>query len=148
MMEVVQGSYRFKRYAECVELCDRVLADTDEHDSPKKYTSLLYRGKSFYHLYKREESHFQEVSATLPRKELYVMQTSIYKKAGEVINNLGLLLDMGSKSFIDDEVSLFLDVSMIDVAYQVNNLKEYSRCLLCLRRAKLRKKSLVSRFYS
>ena len=142
MIEVIQGTYNFKRYAESVDLCNQVLASTSEHDFPMKNVSLLYRGKSFYHLYRKEQSHFQEVSSTLPRKEFYLRQRNIYEKAGEVINNLGSLLDTNSKSFVDDEMLLFLDISMIDVAIQVNNLKEYSRCLLCLKRAKLRKSHL------
>lgn len=68
-------------------------------------------------------------------------QASIYEKAGKVINDFGSLLDI-NQSFVDDEMLMFLDISMIDVACQVNTLKDYSRCLLCLNRAKLHKSHL------
>jgi hypothetical protein len=103
---------------------------------------MLYRGKAFCRLYQQEQKHLQEISSTLSKKESYVRQRSIYKKAGEAINNLGSLLDINRTLFLDDEMLMCLDVSMIDVACQVNNLKEYSRCLLCLNKAKLHKSHL------
>lgn len=142
MLEVIKGTYRFKRYAECIDLCNQVLPAKAEADSPEKVTAMLYRGKSFYHLYQQEQKHFQEASSTLSKKEFYLRQNDIYEKAGGAINNLGSLLDLNCPSFLDDEMSTCLDFSMIDVALQVNNLKEYSRCFLCLKKAKLHKSHL------
>lgn len=141
MIDAIKGTYTFKRYAECIDLCNQ-MPEQDMQDIPKKCSFLLYRGKSFYHIYQKEQNHFQQVSSTLSKKEFYLKQKSIYEKAGEVIINLGSLLDINLQSFIDDEMRMFLDISMIDVACQVNNLKEYSRCLLCLKKAELCKSHL------
>lgn len=141
MLEVIKGSYRFKRYSECIDLCSKILPGKAEVNSPEKVTAMLYRGKSLYHIYQQEQKYFQEASSTFSRKEFYLKQSRIYEKAGEVINNLGLLLDPNC-SFDDNEMPMCLDVSMIDVALQGNNLKEYSLCLLCLKKAKLRKSHL------
>lgn len=146
-MEVIKATYMFKRYAKCIELCNQVvpLAAKAEYNLPflpNVSAALLYRGKAFFKIYQREQEHFQATQSALPKKEFYLKQNSIYEKAGEVISNLGLLLDTNCHPFLDNEMSMFLDISMIDIAYQVNELKKYSRCLLCLNKAKLRKSHL------
>ena len=141
-LEAIKGSYMFKRYAECIELCHHILPPKAEPNTPKKCTALLYRGKAFYHLYQLEQKCFQEVSSTLPKKDFHIKQNDVYEKAGAAIRDLGLLYDSNYQSSDDHEMSMYLDISMVDVACQVNNLKEYSRCLLCLSRTKLRRSHL------
>lgn len=135
MLKVIKGTYQFKRYSECIDICNRLLPAKAEVNSPEKATTMLYRGKAFYCLYQQEQKYFHEAS----KKEFHLKQNSIYEKAGKAIINLGSVLDINCSSVLDDEMPVFLDVSMIDVACQVNNLKEYSRCVLCLNKAKLRK---------
>lgn len=141
LLKVVKGTYNFKRFTECIDLCYQMLPVKMEPNSPDDFTVVLYRGKAFCRLYQQEQKHFQEAASTLSKKEFHLQQNAIYEKAGEVINNLGSLLDENS-SFLDEETSLCLDVSMIDLACQVNNLKDYSRCLLCLKKAKLHRSHL------
>lgn len=111
-------------------------------NSPEKNTALLYRGKALCHLHLQELKNFEEVSPTLSKKDYHLRQSRVYEKAGQAIRDLGLLLDLKQLSFEDKEMSLCLDSCMVNVACHINHLKDYSRCLLCLKRAKLRKSHL------
>ena len=137
MLKVIKGAYVFKRYADCIDWCNQVLPPKSEPSSPEKRTALLYRGKAFCRLFQQEQKHFEEVSSTLSKKEFHLKQTGVYEKAGGAIRDLGLLFDINHQSFLDNEMAICLDICMVSVACQVNNLKEFSRCLLCLNRAKL-----------
>ena len=137
ILQVIRGTYNFKRYSECIDWCNQVVPPKTNLDSPEKHAAMLYRGKAFCRLFQQEQKIFEEVSHTLEKKEYHQRLNSIYKIAGQGIRDLGFLFDLNNHSPLDDEMSLCLDTCMVNVAYHVNDLKEYSRCLLCLNKAKL-----------
>ena len=85
-------------------------------------------------------------------KEFHQKHAACYNKARVVITLFGNLLDGGH---IDEnhECSKLLDLAMIDYLQGTNNLRDCGRCLLCRKRAKLKRshmwpKSLLDAFVS
>ena len=132
MFGLAETHYQYHKYETCIRLCDLILQNTNKQ-SKENNSAKLQKGKALFHVYRQEQEYLQV--ATLSVKEYHVRRLSCYKKAMEVISLLGTALDYG---YIDEDSSLFLDQAMVDHLREVNS-KDRQRCLLCRKKAKLRR---------
>ena len=105
----------------------------------------LSLAKSVFHIYRRQAFQLQEMEVTQKLqsgKKFQILHQECYKNARKVIDLLCIALDGG---FIDDEGSQMLDIAMIDYSRETNKLNECNRCLLCLKRAELRRSHIFPR---
>ena len=141
MLNVIRGCYNNGRYNECINWSHKLLPHKGTPVSIEEYTALLYKGKAFFHLYKHDQKFLQNSSSHMSKKEFYLKQESVYNAAGNVVRSEGRCLD-SEPSLCDREASKGLDISMVDIAVHTNNLRDHSRCLLCLQIRTLRRSHL------
>lgn len=104
-------------------------------DSAKTSAKIL-SGKSYFHIYRREQWFLQDALPELSSKEFHLQSASVYSKAKEAIIDLEEAFEMDS-SVADEESLRILDISIIDLVCHTNGLKDIGRCLLCQKKAKL-----------
>lgn len=141
LLSLIKGCYDNGRYSDCIDWSYKLLPQKGTPDSHEGHTALLYRGKAFFQSYKQEQRLLEDPSNHLSVKELHLKQEAVYDTAGNVVRDLGKIMN-SDPSLLDQEASKYLDISMIDIAVHRNGLKEYSRCLLCLKVKALRKSHL------
>jgi len=110
-------------------------AESEKRNSAKAMTKAL-SGKSYFHIYRREQQLFHEVQPELSSKEFHLQSDSVYSKAKRAIIDLGEAFEADS-SVMDEEGLRFLDISIIDLVCHTNGLKDVGRCLLCQKKSKL-----------
>ena len=137
------GSYRHRRYTECIQWSEKLMeVAKTSNNSPAEIAAIALHGKSYFHLYRREQQLLQETS-TLSPKEYHLQRQSVHIKMKKAISALSAVEDATQSSHDHDgEVSRFLDITMVDCACLMNGLKEVGRCLLCQKKAKLLKSHL------
>ena len=96
----------------------------------------LLKGKSLYFVYQKQQHMFLKTQSSQPIKEVEMLKNECYEKAKGAILHLGNAQDHG---LLDTEGSRYLDYAMIDYLRETNNLGNCQRCLLCRRKAKLRR---------
>ena len=92
--------------------------------------TLLLKAKSLYHIYTRELTLLKMQKHQLEVKDFRLKHSSCLEKAKRVVLILGSLFDKGELEN-DDEGRKLLDLSMIDYAYETNDLQSCKRCFLC-----------------
>ncbi len=128
---------KFNLYDKCVQLCSmKTVSLSNKH--------YLFKGKSLFHLYRREQGFLTRYSDTLSDQEIISRRSSCYKKAEECIKILGVALD---NECIDSEGSRMLDIAMSDYIRETNKLNNLKRCLLCRKKRSLMKSHLWPRSF-
>lgn len=141
MLNIIRGCYNYGRYNECINWCQKLIPQKLTPVGVEEYTALIYKGKSFFRIYKYNQKFLQNYSSSMSKKEYYLKQESVYDAAGNVVRCLGRCLD-SEPSLCDREVSKCLDISMVDIAIHTNSLRDHSRCLLCRQVRTLRRSHL------
>lgn len=141
MLSFAEGCYNYDRFEECISECDKIKWHPQ---------ASLLKAKAYFQIYRSEQRRIK--TAEMQPKEFHQKHAACYKKAKVAIALLGTLLDSGH---IDEnhECSKLLDLAMIDYLQTTNNLRDCGRCLLCRKRAKLKRshmwpKSLLDAFVS
>ena len=136
-----EGCYNYDRFEECISECDKIKWHPQ---------ASLLKAKAYFQIYRSEQRRIK--TAVMQPKEFHQKHAACYKKAKVAIALLGNLLD---SCHIDEnhECSKLLDLAMIDYLQATNNLRDCGRCLLCRKRAKLKRshmwpKSLLDAFVS
>ena len=94
---------------------------------------MIFRAKSLYHLYQKEQQRLRTLQKSLPKKEFFISHKECYAKAKEVVKILGQMID-NKLPEIDRDCCKMLDFAMLDFLLETNKLKELKRCFLCLKR--------------
>ena len=100
----------------------------------------LLKGKSLYYEYQGEQQLYLKIRSTTSAKIVEPFKLQFYQKTKECILLLGSAHDNG---FLDAEGNELLDKAMIDYVRETNSLKDCKRCLLCLKRADLRRSHII-----
>ena len=130
----MRACYKYHKYVNCLKVFESI---NPFHDSKETDEAKLLHAKALFHLFQKEQRSLSKLSSSI--KEYRVQHHSCYLKAKEIIQLLGAALDGG---YLDAEASKFLDLSMIAYVSETNNLKPLKRCVLCRRRAPLRRSHL------
>ena len=130
----MKACYKHRKYVNCLKVFESI---NPIHDMKQTDEANLLHAKALFHLFQKEQQSLSKFSSSI--KEYKVQHHSCYLKAKKVIQTLGAALDGG---YLDAEASKFLDLSMIAYVSETNNLKPLQRCVLCRRRAPLRRSHL------
>ena len=112
-----------------------MLINLEQNDHTKAPAKVL-SGKSYFHMYRREQWFFQDSLPELSSKEFHLQSSSVYSKAKKAVIDLGEAFEIDS-SLADKESLYILDISTIDLVCHTNGLKDIGRCLLCQKKSKL-----------
>lgn len=121
MLFLIEQCYKFHKYKQCVQFCQK-LTDCTEAD--------IYQAKSLYYLYTQEQALVADLPSSVPVRELREKHAAFSSKAREVIAKL-LKVSLKEDARFDDECSEILDLAMIDYAYETNKLSDAKHCLFC-----------------
>ena len=130
----MRACYKYHKYVNCLKAFESI---NPIHDSKETDKAKLLHAKALFHLFQKEQRSLSKLSSSV--KEYKVQHHSCYLKAKEIIQMLGAALDGG---YLDAEASKFLDLSMIAYVSETNNLKPLKCCVLCRKRAPLRRSHL------
>lgn len=136
VLSCIELCCKFKLCDKCIELCSIRSLSLNK--------LRRFRGKSLFHLYRREQEYLFRHSSTLNDQEIIQRRSSCYEKAEECIKLLGTELDQGC---IDPEGSKMLDIAMLDYIREINKLYNFKRCLLCRKKRGLMKSHLWPRSF-
>lgn len=125
--------YKRRLYNECLFVCNQLLETNSTAHSMNKDEVLLLKGKSLFRIYMAELTFLKQQRHNLQEKDYRIRRSNCFDKARQVIEILGSLYD-SSLHESDGDVCKFLDLSMINYAYEFNDLQICKRCLLCRRK--------------
>lgn len=128
-VQYAKGCYSFSLYEKCIAECTDVLLKEPHLSRCDFQTCTLLKGKSLFHACNKLISG---LPAKIAPGNVPVRQTldKCVTFAKDVVQLLGTAND---QSFIDEEASTYLDLSMMFLIHSANVLKQCERCLLCLR---------------
>ena len=135
LLDYARGCFQYHRYDECIKIANQ-LVHNSELDLSIVNEAKLLKGKSLFFSYQNMQRIYLRRRSLDPVKEVEALKVECYEKAREVILLLGTAED---HSFLDEEGSKLLDCAMIDYLRETNNLSSCQRCLLCRKKAKLRR---------
>lgn len=142
-LRYARACYQYAHYSECVDWCE-MLAKQDNQSMVK---CLL--GKANFHIYQQMQfelrKHLRLQFQFTPKYQ--EMHRKCYQLARSTIDLLGTALD--ENLLIQSDELKMLDLAMLDYIMEAKG--GHNRCLLCLKKAKLRKshyfpKSLLESF--
>lgn len=133
--------YKIKCFAECLYICEELLR-MDGHSCCDKM--LLMKGKSLFHIFMIELTLLKQRKGLLQEKVFRTRHSDCVAKAKQAIDTLGPLFDGGVLQS-DSEGCQYLDLTMINYAYETNDLRSCKRCLLCRKVAKLHRSHIWPR---
>ena len=138
LLAYARGCFQYQKYRECHLIADQILQQVSEKKLEQSIANEanLLKGKSLYFVYQKQQHMFLKTQSSQPIKEVEMLKNECYEKAKGAILHLGNVQDHG---LLDTEGSRYLDYAMIDYLRETNNLGNCQRCLLCRRKAKLRR---------
>ena len=139
-LEYIHGCYQYQKYTECMELCNKLIESSDITKGSKD-DAKLYKAKALFHLYRNQQKLLKNTSQSVSHEQFHEMQKLCHRDNKEVITLLGYLLDQKLIS-VENKASEMLDLAMIDYIWETNDLKSCERCLLCRKKAQLRRSYL------
>ena len=132
-----KGAYEHRRYSECIHWSEMLVSNSQSETNDRTTAQAkALSGKSYFHIYRREQWFFQDALPELSSKEFHLQSSSVYTKAKKAIIDLGEAFEIDS-SLADKENLHILDISTIDLVCHTNSLKDVGRCLLCQKKSKL-----------
>ena len=144
LLAYARGCFQYQKYSECSLVADQILQQVNENKLEQLIANEahLLNGKSLYFVYQKRQHMFLKTQSSQPIKEVETLKKECYEKAKGTILHLGIAQDHG---FLDTEGSRYLDYAMIDYLRETNNLGNCQRCLLCRKKAKLRRSHVYPR---
>ena len=139
-LEYIHGCYHYRKYTECVELCDKLIKSSDITKESKDDAKLC-KGKALFHLYRNQQELLKNTSQPMSHERFHEKQKLCHSDNEEVIALLGYSLDQKLIS-VQDEASKMIGLAMIDYIWEANDLKSCERCLLCRKKVELRRSYL------
>ena len=139
-LEYIRGCYQYQKYGECIEWCDKLIKASGVA-TDQKADVKLYKGKALFHHYCKQQKLLKSTYKSMSCEKYQKQQQLCHSDNRQVIVLLGYALDQKLIK-VEDEASEMLDSSMINYIWETNDLKSCERCLLCRKRAVLRKSHL------
>ena len=121
-------------------MCNKLIKSSDITKESKDDAKLC-KGKALFHLYRNQQKLLKNTSQSMSHERFHEKQKLCHSDNEEVIALLGYSLDQKLIN-VQDEASKMIDLAMIDYIWEANDLKSCERCLLCRKKAELRRSYL------
>ena len=138
----IKGCYKYGHFKECIAACEKYLQMLGDHKDAE--VVKLCKAKSLFSVFWRQAFQMQlfEEKQIKSGKQYHLTRKQCFDNAGRSIELLTSALD---GALIDEEGLRMLDLAMIHYSRETNKLNEFDRCLLCRKKAKLRRSHVFPR---